>query len=79
MVLQVFRESRSMFVKITGCFNKIVISRVGRGEENGQTNTQTHALLVWEVGGVAVWKWFGGVMVVRRWEEGGEEWRINRL
>ena len=36
-----------------------------------QTNTQTHASMVWYVGGVAVWRRSGGVMVVRVVGEGG--------
>ena len=48
LVLQVSIESRSIVVKIiVFFFNKIVISRVGRGEGN----RPTHELMVCEVGG----------------------------
>ena len=62
---------------ITGFFSKIVISRVGSGGGNGQTNKSrdldapqelsfmTHALMVCGVGGVAVCRGGDGGEVVK--------------
>ena len=93
--LKVSRKSRSNFVKKQCSSSKIVISRVGGGRGNRQSDRQTDRRInglgecgrrwlfwrVWERGEMEVWRGGGGGRVVGegRTGGGGVKWRINHI